>query len=142
MGGLYGSVSAPAPDDPRIKYPRLQRLVYESTMVLLMMSALCSTFTMIMFLLFKVYTVTALGMYKDVAYTLFLQATGRHRMHAFNSLILSMTSFVVAFALNLYTRIKGNRGIVASLAVLTLCGYILHDVYKLLHFADKYIFSS
>eukprot|EP00959_Pyramimonas_sp_CCMP1952_P356145 7458525-Pyramimonas_sp.AAC.1 len=45
-------------------------------MVLLMIAVLCSTYSMVMYLLIKIYAVTALGVYKDVAYRAFTVATG------------------------------------------------------------------
>ncbi|CAK0857853.1 unnamed protein product, partial [Prorocentrum cordatum] len=144
--GVYGSVSEPQLDDPRIRYPRLQRRVFEAQMVLLMIAVLCSTYTMVMFLLIKIYSVTALGLYKDVAYKAFTQATVGIRSDAFWALISSIITFLLAFSLNLYSKVKGNRGIasVLWLSVVTI-GFVvalLREGGQVLMIADKLIFSA
>lgn len=140
--GLYGSIAEPLADDPRIQYPVLQRVVFESQMVLLMIAVLCSTYTMIIFLLVKIYSVSSLGLYKDVAYMSFTMATGRYRSHAFWALIASIITFLVAFALNLFSKVKGHRGL--ALSVLTLCFVflVLMEGAGVLLSADEHIFGT
>eukprot|EP00441_Pelagodinium_beii_P047865 CAMPEP_0197625046 /NCGR_PEP_ID=MMETSP1338-20131121/4512_1 /TAXON_ID=43686 ORGANISM="Pelagodinium beii, Strain RCC1491" /NCGR_SAMPLE_ID=MMETSP1338 /ASSEMBLY_ACC=CAM_ASM_000754 /LENGTH=248 /DNA_ID=CAMNT_0043195347 /DNA_START=39 /DNA_END=782 /DNA_ORIENTATION=+ len=118
--GLYGTVEEPPEEDDQgtYKYPRLQKYLFEIQVLALMIAVVCSTYTMVMFLLCKIYTVMALAMYKDVAYDLFQKATATHRVHAFWSLIMAMNAFLVAFALNICRRIKGNRGIVFMIITL------------------------
>jgi len=139
--GLYGSVPEPEEEDPRIKYPMAQRVMYEAQMFLSGVSVVCSTYTMVMFLLCKIYTVMALGMYKDVSYDLFQQATARFRLRAFWSLIIAMHSFLVSFAMNLFTRIKGKRGI--FFCVLTMAGIIpvIYDWKIIYQVAEKYVYK-
>lgn len=140
--GIYGSISEPQADDPRIKYPLLQRIVFEAQMVLLMVAVLCSTYTMVMFLLIKIYTVTALGMHHDVAYEVFTLSTARFRSHAFWALITSIITFLMAFALNLYTKVKGNRGIALSAVTLAFVGLLLREGASVLLAADDHIFGN
>jgi len=136
--GLYTSVPEPSPDDPHIKYPRLQRIVFELQMTLLMVAVMCSTYTMVTFLLCKIYTVLSLGMYRDVAYDLFFQGTKRLRLSAFWSLIWSMNTFLLAFALNLYTRVKGNRGLLLASAGILVLLPIVKDWMSILQLAEKF----
>merc|ERR1712008_611804 len=106
-------------------------------MALLMVAVMCSTYTMVSFLLRKIYTVMALGMYRDVSYDLFFQGTKHIRKSAFWSLIWSLNTFLSAFALNLYTRIKGNRGLfLASMGILVVFK-VVSDVLGILALADK-----
>lgn len=138
--GLYASVTEPSPDDPKIKYPRLQRYVFQMQMVLLMIAVMCSTYTMVSFLLCKIYTVMSLGMYQDVAYELFFKGTQKIRRSAFWSLIWSLNTFLFAFALNLYTRIKGNRGLfLMAVGILTVIK-VVSDVLGVLALADKFVY--
>lgn len=136
--GLYTSVPEPSADDPHIKYPRLQRIVFELQMALLLVAVMCSTYTMVTFLLCKIYTVLSLGMYRDVAYDLFFQGTRRLRVTSFWSLIWSMNAFLLAFALNLYTRIKGNRGLLLAFAGILVLLPIVRDWMAILQLADKF----
>jgi hypothetical protein len=140
--GLYTSVPEPSADDPHIKYPRLQRIVFEAQMALLMIAVMCSTYTMVTFLLCKIYTVLALGMYRDVSYDLFFQGTKRLRVTAFWSLIWSMNTFLLAFSLNLYTRIKGNRGLLLAFVGILALLPVAHDWMDILSMASKYVYTS
>lgn len=140
--GLYGSIAEPEADDPRIKFPVLQRIVFETQMVLLMIAVLCSTYTMVIYLLIKIYAVTALGFYKDVAYKAFTVAMGRHRSHAFWALIAAIITFLLAFALNLYSKVKGIRGLALSLLAMCLLSLVLVEGAGVLLSADMYIFGS
>jgi len=139
--GLYTSVPEPSADDPHIKYPRLQRIVFETQMALLMIAVMCSTYTMVTFLLCKIYTVLALGMYYDVSYDLFFQGTRRLRVSAFWSLIWSMNTFLLAFALNLYTRIKGNRGLLLAFAGMLALLPVARDWMEILSMANQYVYQ-
>jgi len=139
--GLYGTCECPQEGDPHVKYPRLQRWMFEAQVLALMIAVICSTYTMVMFLLCKIYTVTALAMYKDVAYDLFQKATASHRVHAFWSLIMAMNAFLVAFALNLFSRIRGNRGLVVMGVSLALIIPMLKEWKEVIHLASKYIFN-
>ncbi|CAE7873650.1 KLHL4, partial [Symbiodinium necroappetens] len=140
--GLYGSVPEPDESNERIKYPALQRFMYESQMFLSSVSVVCSTYTMVMFLLCKIYTVMALGMYKDVSYDLFQQNTARFRLRAFWSLIIAMHSFLVSFAMNLFTRVKGKRGL--FLCVVTMMGIapVVYDWKIIYEVAERYVYKS
>lgn len=139
--GLYGAVSEPADDDPRIPYPRIQRFVFELQIALSGMAMLCSAFTMVMFLFCKIYTVTALGLYKDVAYQNFQEATAPHRIHAFWSLIIALLAFMGAFSLNMCTKINGIRGIFVG-GLMLLCSFgIMIEVNKILILGSKFVYS-
>lgn len=116
--GFYTSLSEPDEDTSS-----KQKRIFELQVVLLTIAVFCSTFTMVMFLLGKIYSVTALSMYKDVAYDIFHRATGRYRIGAFWSCICSMVAFIVAFALDLYKKMRGKRGVIAT--VLTVGGGII-----------------
>mmetsp|Transcript_51333 Transcript_51333/g.101953 ORF Transcript_51333/g.101953 Transcript_51333/m.101953 type:complete len:258 (+) Transcript_51333:57-830(+) len=140
--GLYASVPEPAADDPHIKYPRLQRLVFEMQMALLLIAVMCSTYTMVTYLLCKIYTVMALGMYRDVSYDLFFLGTKRLRLAAFWSLIWSMNTFLLAFALNLYTRIKGNRGLLLAFFGILALLPIVRDWMAILGMADRFLYQA
>jgi len=139
--GLYGSVPEPDESNERIKFPALQRFMYEAQMFLSGISVVCSTYTMVMFLLCKIYTVMALGMYKDVSYDLFNQETARFRLRAFWSLIIAMHSFLVSFAMNLFTRVKGKRGL--FLCVVTMMGIapVVYDWKIIYEVAERYVYK-
>ncbi|CAK0808065.1 unnamed protein product [Prorocentrum cordatum] len=123
-------------------FPVLQRAVFEAQMVLLMIAVLCSTYSMVMYLLIKIYAVTALGVYKDVAYRAFTVATGRYRSHAFWALIASIITFLMAFALNLYSKVKGKRGLLLSVFTMVLVYMVLLEGAGVLLSADKHIFGA
>lgn len=135
--GMYGVIA-----EPEEKASRKERILYELQMLCMTVSVLSSSFTMIMFLLNKIYASSALAMYKDVAYALFQQATAQHRVHAFWSLIISIVSFLVCFSLNLSARIKGRLGIV--IAAVTLCSgcVMLSEWTKMMDLAAKYIYTA
>jgi len=137
--GLYASVPEPQEDDPKIKYPRLQRYVFQLQMALLMVAVMCSTYTMVSFLLCKVYTVMALGMYQDVSYDLFFQGTNNIRLSSFWSLIVSMETFLFAFALNLYTRVKGNRGVFLASVAIFVVFLLVREVMGIYALAEKFV---
>jgi len=139
--GLYTASPEPAKDDPRIKYPRLQRVNFELQMLCLMVSVLCSTYTMVTFLLCKIYTVTALSVYKDVAFDLFTRATGPLRIKAFWSLIYSLVLFLAAFCLSLYTRVKGNRGLILCVVAGVVLVPLIQDWRLIFQLASKHIYS-
>eukprot|EP00931_Biecheleriopsis_adriatica_P060268 TRINITY_DN36179_c0_g1_i1.p1 TRINITY_DN36179_c0_g1~~TRINITY_DN36179_c0_g1_i1.p1 ORF type:complete len:275 (+),score=36.13 TRINITY_DN36179_c0_g1_i1:34-825(+) len=139
--GLYGAVPEPTEDDPRIKYPRLQRIFYEIQMGFLMFAVLCSTYTMVTFLLCKIYTVMALALYKDVSYELFQTFTNTMRIRGFWSLIASMLAFLVSFVMNLYTRIKGNRGLIMTACGLACLLPMMQDWRVILDLASKHVYS-
>jgi len=137
--GLYASVSEPSEDDPKIKYPRLQKYVFQLQMTLLMVAVMCSTYTMVSFLLCKVYAVMALGMYRDVSYDLFFQGTNNIRLSSFWSLIVSMETFLFAFALNLYTRVKGNRGVFLASVAIFVVFLLVREVMGIYALAEKFV---
>lgn len=139
--GFYGSVPEPDDTDERLKYPNLHRLMYEGQMIFASVSVVCSTYTMVMFLLCKIYSVMALGMYKDVSYDLFQAATGRFRLRAFWSLIIAMHSFLVSFAMNLFTRIKGNRGLCFFFVGMMGIIPVVYDWQIIYQIAEKYVYN-
>eukprot|EP00913_Durusdinium_trenchii_P017495 g16440.t1 len=140
--GFHSSVEEPDETDERLKYPNLHRLMYEGQMIFASISVVCSTYTMVMFLLCKIYSVMALGLYKDVSYDLFQAATGRFRLRAFWSLIIAMHSFLVAFAMNLFTRIKGNRGLMFFFVGMLGIIPVVYDWQIIYQIAEKYTTSS
>merc|ERR1712032_48168 len=140
--GLYGAVAEPQDDDPRIVYPKLQRIAYELQMILLMIAVVCSTYTMVMYLVVKIYTVTALGMWKDVAYEVFTASTARCRSHAFWTLIISIITFLLAFALDLYSKVKGIRGIALTLIAMAGITMLVRDGAEVLLNADEHVFGN
>ncbi|CAK9107943.1 unnamed protein product [Durusdinium trenchii] len=139
--GFHSSVEEPDETDERLKYPNLHRLMYEGQMIFASISVVCSTYTMVMFLLCKIYSVMALGLYKDVSYDLFQAATGRFRLRAFWSLIIAMHSFLVAFAMNLFTRIKGNRGLMFFFVGMLGIIPVVYDWQIIYQIAEKYVYA-
>ncbi|CAK8993216.1 unnamed protein product [Durusdinium trenchii] len=139
--GFYGSVPEPDDTDERLKYPNLHRLMYEGQMIFAGISVVCSTYTMVMFLLCKSYSVMALGMYKDVSYDLFQAASGRFRLRAFWSLIIAMHSFLISFAMNLFTRIKGNRGLAFFFVGMLGIIPVVFDWQIIYQIAKKYVYA-
>lgn len=134
--GLYGVISEPEEGSGRV-----QRALYEAQMVLLSISVLSSTFCMVMFLLNKIYAVTALGMYKDVAYAAFRQATAQQRVRAFWSLITAMVTFLASFSISLGTRLKGRRGWFLCMTTLSGGAFMVWEWTRMMMLASKYIFS-
>jgi len=135
--GFYSGVAAP--EDNATK---LEMRVYEFQMGCLMIAVLCSTFTMVLFLLAKICAVTSLGLYKDVAYATFLQATRYHRTMAFWSLFTALITFNTAFALDLLRRVKGSAGVLMKLFILVVGGLSLYMWWDVMVLADRYIFSG
>lgn len=139
---LYGSLTEPQTDDPRIKYPRLQRIVFEAQLAFLMLASLCSTFTMVTFLLCKIFSVMALSVHKDVAWQVFTKVTRRHRLNGFYTLISALLSFLVAYCLNIYTKIKGNRGLAFTVFFMLLVGWMVDEWIKLVSLGGHLVYSA
>jgi len=135
--GLYGATSQPE-DNTSSMHKRL----FEIQMLLLMISINCGTYTMVTFLLNKIYSSTALGMYKDVDYAVFFNETARHRVHAFWSLITCMITFMLSFSLNVMQRMKGKRGIVAAVLAVSVGSIMVYDWTSIMLLADKLIFKA
>jgi len=134
--GLYGSIPVPDKDAPRKKH-----LMFEAQMALLTIAVLCSTFTMVIFLLNKVYCATALGMWKDVSYETFLVKTGKIRVDAFWSLILALSCFLGAFAINVLNSINSRRGIIIGVIAVLGAGYMLKELNGMMDIAKIYVFN-
>eukprot|EP00929_Paragymnodinium_shiwhaense_P011989 TRINITY_DN1184_c0_g2_i1.p2 TRINITY_DN1184_c0_g2~~TRINITY_DN1184_c0_g2_i1.p2 ORF type:complete len:124 (-),score=32.30 TRINITY_DN1184_c0_g2_i1:47-418(-) len=114
-------------------------------MVLLMIATLCSAFTMVMFLLNKVYAVTALAFWKDVAYNTFVNATMKHRFQGFWSLIVGTTSFMLCFALNLSQKLPNKPlplGYGVSALAIAISFYMVTDWTDMMLTASKFIFDT
>lgn len=135
--GLYGSTSDPGADAPRWK-----TILYDTQMVLLTIATLASCFTMVTFLLNKIYAVTALGMQKDVAYDLFGLVTDRYRYASFWSLNLAMITFMISYCLNVIELARGYKRRIATAAV-TLIGMAIMIVqwFTMIGLASKYIYN-
>lgn len=133
--GLYGSVPVPDKDSPRKAH-----IMFEAQMALLTIAVLCSTFTMVIFLLNKVYCATALGMWKDVSYETFLLKTGKIRIDAFWSLILALSSFMAAFAINVLNSVKSRRGIIIGVIAVLGAGYMFRELNGMMDMANKYVY--
>lgn len=135
--GFYGGVA-----QPEEGCSKRERFCYDLQMVLMMIATLCSTFTFITFLLNKVCDVTALGLYKDVAYASFMHATRGSRMSGFWCLIVSLISFLGVFSIDLFRRVGGKRGFAAKMVALTLCGAMTFEWSRMLFLANRYLFNG
>lgn len=135
--GLYGCVS-----DVDEDATPMQKRLYEAQMALLSLATLASSFTMIIFLLSKVYSVTALGLWKDVAYSTFHAVTSSLRMQAFWGLIISTTAMMYAFCLNLIEKIKGPRGLVCAGVAALMSTYFTYQFWFMTDLAYKFVFST
>jgi len=135
--GLYGVIEEP---DPDAKIGR--KIAIDAQIVLLTVAALCSTFTMVTFLLNKIYSTTALGVFKDVAYDVYQLSTRRQRYLAFWSLIVAMVSFLASFSLNLFSKLKGKRGYIATAVTSVVGGVMLWQWVQMMLVANQYIFRS
>eukprot|EP00929_Paragymnodinium_shiwhaense_P008565 TRINITY_DN11251_c0_g2_i1.p1 TRINITY_DN11251_c0_g2~~TRINITY_DN11251_c0_g2_i1.p1 ORF type:complete len:283 (-),score=51.04 TRINITY_DN11251_c0_g2_i1:128-976(-) len=155
--GLYGATQDPEDDDDKdaesggqqaaygwYRWYRLtpDRANFEAQMACLMVATLCACFTMVLFLLNKVYSCSAIGMWKDVAYMNFQYHTAAQRKLAFWSLIVAVFFFTCSFSLSLYDRYKSRRG-------LALCGLsfviglvMLLSLKDLMDQANKHVFES
>mmetsp|Transcript_49478 Transcript_49478/g.130490 ORF Transcript_49478/g.130490 Transcript_49478/m.130490 type:complete len:281 (+) Transcript_49478:27-869(+) len=135
--GLYGVIN-----DPDKDATLSQRLMFEIKMFLLLAAVLSSSFTMVMFLLNKIYSVTALAMHKDVAYRAFQRATSHIRVCAFWSLIVSIVSFILSFVLHVLSRIESKRR--GVFYILTSMGVIwmLWQLSQIIVLANRHIFSN
>lgn len=135
--GFYCGVGQP--DE---KSSQTDKYIFEGQMILLMIAIMCSTFTMVMFLLAKICNVTALGLYKDVDYATFLQETTHHRAEAFWSMFIGITCFVFAFSLDLLRRVDGQRGLILK-ATSLMGGLVMLWMWAdVMYLADKYFFTS
>jgi len=137
--GLYAAVPEPAADDPRIKYYLLQRASFELQMFFLMAATICSTYTMVTFLICKIYAVMALGSYKDVAYETFQFETRSYRIKGFWCLVYSLVFLLIAFSMNLYTRIKGHRGLIMAAVTMIVLAPMLEDWRHILDAAELHV---
>lgn len=135
--GLYGATEEP--DEPCSK---AERIVFEIQIVLLMLATVTSCFTMMIFLLGKIYSTTALGMWKDVAFFNFNYATAKHRNYAFWSLLISSLAFTGSFSLNLYTRMKGKRGVVASAISFLVAAVMCLSIKEIMAIASSHVFDT
>lgn len=135
--GLYGAIG-----DPDRDAPLSQKLMFEVKMFLLVAAVLSSSFTMVMFLLNKIYSVTALAMHKDVAYRAFQRATSHLRVGAFWSLILSIVSFILSFTLHVLTRIESKRRRFFYVITLVSVSWMLWQWWEIIVLANKHIFSN
>jgi len=120
----------------------VDKLVFEIQMFLLLIAVLCSTFTMVMFLLAKICNVTALGLYKDVNYATFLHSSRSHRVLAFWSLFIALGTFLLAFALDLFRRVAGPRGVAVKVIAIVGGLYMLWEWADIMWLADKHIFTN
>jgi len=111
--GFYGVISEPEEGASKVKH-----FLYEAQLLLVAVSVLTSAYTMVSFLLNKIYAVAALAMHKDVAYAVFTAASGRSRIQAFWSLIVSMVTFLAAFSLNIVSKFKGRKMVLLAVAIL------------------------
>lgn len=135
--GLYAAAEEPQAGDPRVRYPRLQRFFFDAQSLLLMLATACSAFSMITFLMVKVNAVTALGVYRDVAFERLLALTYQVRIVAFLSLVFSILLLLVVFSMSLYSKVKGNRGLILT-SVAMLFGLItVHDMFQMMAFATR-----
>eukprot|EP00929_Paragymnodinium_shiwhaense_P096496 TRINITY_DN580_c0_g1_i1.p1 TRINITY_DN580_c0_g1~~TRINITY_DN580_c0_g1_i1.p1 ORF type:complete len:289 (+),score=47.07 TRINITY_DN580_c0_g1_i1:123-989(+) len=135
--GLYG---ATAPTDD--KASGFRKRLYETQVMLLMIATMTSTFTMVLFLLSKVYCVTALSFWKDVAYNTFHTSTEMYRNQAFWSMLVSTACFMLSFCLNLGQRVKGIRGYMILIMAVVLLGYFLYNFKIMMDVAEEYVFTS
>jgi len=135
--GFYSGVAEPEDGDAK-----WNKVLYEIQMALLMAATLCSTFTMIMFLLNKICDVTALGLYKDVAYATFHAKTARHRVTAFWSIFVAMSSFLGAFSIDLLRRVQGKRGLALKIASIITCLTMLLAWTKFMFLAQNTVFQG
>lgn len=119
-----------------------QKIVFEIQVVLLMIATLASTFCMVTFLLNKVYTCTALGLWKDVAYNAYMRDMVSARLRGFWAMFIGVVALLLSFSLSLINRFKGKRGYylagVSALFTLWMCGEFA-DVYNA---AGHYIYQS
>eukprot|EP00929_Paragymnodinium_shiwhaense_P020543 TRINITY_DN13661_c0_g1_i1.p2 TRINITY_DN13661_c0_g1~~TRINITY_DN13661_c0_g1_i1.p2 ORF type:complete len:271 (-),score=75.80 TRINITY_DN13661_c0_g1_i1:176-988(-) len=134
--GLYG-----ATEEPEEKSGP-QRWMFEVQIWLLLIATMTSCFTMMVFLLGKIYSTTALGMWKDVAFFNFQHATAHHRNQAFWSLLISCLAFTGSFSLNLYTRLKGKRGVSASLISFAVAGAMCLSIQQVMRLANTHVFDT
>jgi len=135
--GLYG-----ATEEPEEGCPKAERWVFEIQLGLLMLATMTSCFTMMIFLLGKIYSTTALGMWKDVAFFNFQYATAHHRNQAFWSLLISCLAFTGSFSLNLYSRMKGKRGITASAISFAVAAAMCVSIKQIMQLANSHVFDT
>jgi len=133
--GLYSSIPDPGSDATPV-----QRQAFRLQMLLLTVAVMCSTFTMVIFLLSKIYGVTALAMHKDLTYDMFIRVTSGGRSRAFWSLIGAMWSFLGAFVITLLQRIRGKLGYAAIVGTLTSAAYMTWEWYHVISWAGKHIY--
>lgn len=139
---LYGSQAEPDPNDPSVIYPKIQRAVYETQMAFLMLSALCSTYTMVTFLICKIFSTRALATHMDVAFQIYTRETRPFRLHGYWALISALLAALVAFTLNLFTRIKGNRGLCFTFLFFFFVGAMLEDWRNLVRLGVHWVYPK
>eukprot|EP00929_Paragymnodinium_shiwhaense_P008564 TRINITY_DN11251_c0_g1_i8.p1 TRINITY_DN11251_c0_g1~~TRINITY_DN11251_c0_g1_i8.p1 ORF type:complete len:276 (-),score=34.69 TRINITY_DN11251_c0_g1_i8:130-957(-) len=150
--GLYGASQDPEEDDEKegeasvgwYRWYRMtpDRVNFEAQMAFLMVATLCACFTMVLFLLNKVYSCSAIGMWKDVAYFNFQYHTAAQRKLAFWSLIVAVFCFMCSFSLSLYDRYKTRKGF-ALVGLSFVIGLVMVLSLKdLMDLANKHVFES
>jgi len=135
--GFYGGVAQP-PEN----CTRYERIMYDIQMSLMMVATLCSTFTMVIFLLNKIIDVTALGLYKDVSYATFMHVTRGSRMAGFWSLIVSMWSFLIVYAIDVFRRVQGKRGKAAKYVAIVMGCVMSFEWSRMMLMANRYLFNG
>lgn len=93
-------------------------------------------------MLCKLFSAISLGLYKDVAWELFVEAAKRHRLHAFYALISAILTFLAAFVLNLFSRIKGKRGITFTILFMLPIAWMVRLWVDIVLIGEKYIYGS
>lgn len=135
--GLYGATTD-AEDDA----DKVQRASFEAQMAFLMVASLCACFTMVLFLLNKVYSSTAIGMWKDVAYFNFQYHTAQQRKYAFWSLITAVVCFMCSFSISLFDRYGGVKGTALVVASMIIGIIMCQSVADLMNIANDTVFES
>eukprot|EP00929_Paragymnodinium_shiwhaense_P014105 TRINITY_DN121994_c0_g1_i1.p1 TRINITY_DN121994_c0_g1~~TRINITY_DN121994_c0_g1_i1.p1 ORF type:complete len:295 (-),score=55.60 TRINITY_DN121994_c0_g1_i1:146-1030(-) len=139
LTSLYGATSLPAKEEEATP---AQKRLYEIQMVCLMVAMLCSTYCMITFLLNKVYSCTALGLWKDVAYNSFMRDMVQVRLRGFWSMMIALVALMTSFSLNLIDKVGGKRGWAVGGASILMGIWMCVQWADVYNAASHYIYNS
>lgn len=98
---------------------------------------LSGVYATVVFTLTKMYSKTAIGLYRDAAFTEFFRATAQYRVSGFLAFCTSLGSFAFAFVTFFLLRVRGAPGLVGFLVGLAFVWKGINDILGIYRRAGK-----